>query len=243
MLVTRTRANRPWISRAGKKLALGEAESQAPLCGCRSSFFVAVAMRCKRRYKAPRRTTCKFPFDTASIFNSNFTSRGLARVSRLAVSFGARRDGRERERSTRLILSETRSSGKGPTRSRRTVNYFRVTGIFHLLSFRRCNLEKLSHPNCREISTRSTFRRAARERNGAKARVFRTGAPRLSRDGAAVTDERKDACETYPWLRHERPGRAGELCVLSHRSGCIFPQCKQASLDTSLHFLDTVMAR
>lgn len=38
---------------------------------------------------------------------------------------------------------------------------------------------------------------------------------------------------TYPWLRHERPGRAGELCVLSHRSGCIFPQYKQVTSNTS----------
>ena len=38
---------------------------------------------------------------------------------------------------------------------------------------------------------------------------------------------------TYPWLRHERPGRAGELCVLSHRSGCIFTQCKQVTTNTS----------
>lgn len=50
--------------------------------------------------------------------------------------------------------------------------------------------------------------------------------------------------ETYPWLRHERPGRAGELCVLSHRSGCIFPQSKQKSFYTSPHlFLSTVEAR
>lgn len=39
-----------------------------------------------------------------------------------------------------------------------------------------------------------------------------------------------------PWLRHERPGRAGELCVLSHRSGCIFPQYKASNTSLTHRF-------
>lgn len=63
-----------------------------------------------------------------------------------------------------------------------------------------------------------------------------------SSDGARKCTEKQwhAKYETYPWLRHERPGRAGELCVLSHRSGCIFPQYKEVSLDTSPHFVGTI---
>lgn len=56
-----------------------------------------------------------------------------------------------------------------------------------------------------------------------------TGEPR----GIAFLRDERDDKDTYPWLRHERPGRAGELCVLSHRSGCIFPQYKQVTSNTS----------
>lgn len=101
------RASLAGISRAIKKLDRSYTTSRRKMQPfVRSSSCPSSAARCKRRYKAPR-PTCKFPFDTATIFYSNSPaanrSRSLARASKIETRGAARHAVRE-DKKERAIL-------------------------------------------------------------------------------------------------------------------------------------------